>query len=347
MKNQVVRAFDHSPGTFKCQLLSGFEDARITPDVWNELQRTGSGNVVFMTWHWQKTWWKVFGRGKLLLIMATENNNPIAVAPLFADEGMIFFVGSGGSDYLDFIGDISNVNHVKELLAFAANQVNEFLGFRFYHIHESSATIKILKAAAANLSYEFFDEGSLVSPLLSMIDFPENAMQATLKKSLIRHEAWFNRNGGFTVLHLKKINEILPWLHDFFDQHISRWAHTNFPSLFLDGNQQNFYTELSKVADETGWIQFTVLTWQQRAIAFHFGFSYHGSFLWYKPSFDITLAKYSPGEVLIRQLLLKAIADKMHQFDFGLGEEAFKNRFSTSTCLVNTVGLYPASLIKN
>ena len=71
-------------------------------------------------------------------------------------------------------------------------------------------------------------------------------------------------------------------------------------------------------------------------VAFHFGMSFNGSFLWYKPSFDLALARRSPGEVLLRQLLLAAQAEAAHTFDFGLGDEPFKYRFATDVPRVRT-----------
>ena len=63
--------------------------------------------------------------------------------------------------------------------------------------------------------------------------------------------------------------------------------------------------------------------------------------MWYKPSFAIDLARRSPGEVLLRQLILAAIEEGAKTFDFGLGDEAFKNRFATHVNKVNTYSLYP------
>lgn len=322
-------------------LLNGFDDPMISPATWNELQTRGSGDNVFMTWHWQKTWWEVFGRGKLLLVMAENDGQPIAIAPLFADEGMIFFVGSGGSDYLDFIGDISKPEVITGLLQLAIDNTPEVLGFRFYHLPSSSQTMNLLDSVAKQLGWNCYNEGGLNCPLLSIRDFPEKAASATTKKSLLRHESWFNRNGGIQALHFSNSRDILPHLDAFFEQHRSRWASTPFPSLFHDPVQCLFYKRLCETASETGWLRFTVLIWQEQAIAFHFGMHYKESFLWYKPSFDITLAKHSPGEVLLRQLLLKAIADKAAYFDFGLGDEAFKNRFASSVPSVTNMGLYP------
>src|SRR4029077_1134663 len=95
----------------------------------------------------------------------------------------------------------------------------------------------------------------------------------------------------------------------FFAQHISRWAATASPSLFNDETQRQFYRRLARTASDAGWLRFTRVEWQGRVIAFHFGFCYRGNFLWYKPTFAIDLAQRSPGEVLLRQLLLRAMAE--------------------------------------
>ena len=56
--------------------------------------------------------------------------------------------------------------------------------------------------------------------------------------------------------------------------------------------------------------------------------------------FDPDLARHSPGEVLLRQLLMAALAEGAHTFDFGLGDEAFKARFATRINRVRNRGLY-------
>src|SRR5204863_2143955 len=114
---------------------------------------------------------------------------------------------------------------------------------------------------------------------------------------------------SFKVEHFQDGGEILPHLDEFFGQHLERWANTLSPSLFNDEVQLQFYRLITLGAANAGWLRFTRIEWKGRAIAFHFGFNYRGSFLWYKPTFAIDLARYSPGEVLLRQLLIEAIAE--------------------------------------
>lgn len=333
--------------TVQYRLLDGFEDSSITPDAWNDLLHQGSSDVVFLTWHWQKTWWDVFGRGKLLLIVAEKDDQPIAIAPLFADHGMVYFMGSGCSDYLDFIGDISQPDILEGMLLQAISRVPNFLGFCFYHVLESSVLPGLLTVVAQKKAWKLTEEGDMQAPVLQLQEFPGRAYQSTRKKSLLRHEAYFKRNGGIGVHHFSNGEDILPHLDTFFAQHISRWDVTPYPSLFKDLIQCLFYRQLCSNASKTDWLRFTRISWQNQPIAFHFGFNYRGSFFWYKPSFDINLAKHSPGEVLLRQLLLQAQKEEAHSFDFGLGDEPFKHRFASSARKVSTWGLYPQSENKN
>jgi N-acetylglucosamine malate deacetylase 1 len=322
------------------KLLSGFNDPNLSPEKWNDLVSEGASDVIFLTWHWQKVWWDVFGRGQLLLVVAEREDGPVAIAPLFAEYGMIYFVGSGGSDFLDFIGEISEASVLEGMLLFAIQYVKDFAGCQFYHVSEDSRTNTLLKKIAERRQWQIHNEGGWTCPRLEISKHPEQAIAATRKKSLLRHEAHFQKSGDLKVEHLERSEDILPHLNDFFEQHITRWEQTRFPSLFLEEKQKDFFKGLTETATETGWCRFTRIIWNEETIAYHFGFHYKGSFFWYKPTFAVVYAKHSPGEVLIRQLLLQAMEESATVFDFGLGDEVFKERFATSKKAITNWGLY-------
>ena len=326
--------------TITFRRLDGFADPFIDQEGWNELAIQNTSYSIFITYQWQKIWWENFGRGQLLLIAAIYNEKIIAIAPLFADSGMIFFTGSGGSDYLDFLGNVEAPDVLEGILNFAKEQVTDFIGFRFYHISENSVSNKLLFDFAGKNNWNIYDDHELSAPMLEITKFPELASAAIRKKSLQRHDAWFRKNGKLVVEHFHRSEEIRPYLNEFFNQHIHRWSATPFPSLFLNPQQQLFYKQLSEKLSETGWLRFTRIAWNGQSIAFHFGFNFRNNFLWYKPSFNIQLAKKSPGEVLLLHLISKALEEEAAIFDFGIGDEAFKSRFATHQRKVKTVELY-------
>ena len=325
----------------KTHVLKGFDAPALMPGQWDKLLKESETKAVFLTPHWQRIWWESFGRGKLILLGVEREGEWVVLAPLFADEGMIFFVGSGNSDYLDFIGDTSDPEILTAVLDQARALVPDFLGFKFYHVPDESGTGARLQIAAERLGLICYDEGELSAPYLDLCAHPEAGRDAANRTSLLRHERFFERQGKLEIHHFKESEAILPHLEKFFTQHVSRWQGTPYPSLFLDSKERHFYESLAQNASEAEWLRFCRIDWDGQPIAFHFGFYYAGSFLWYKPSFDIALAKRSPGEVLLRQLLLAAIKEGARTFDFGLGDEVFKHRFANQTRRVRTWGVYP------
>ena len=99
------------PMGISVRLLAGFDDPALADDAWHGLLPQGPTDTLFLTPCWQRTWWQVFGRGQLLLVGIFQGDALVGLAPLFADGDMVFFVGSGGSDYLDFVGQIDGAGN--------------------------------------------------------------------------------------------------------------------------------------------------------------------------------------------------------------------------------------------
>jgi CelD/BcsL family acetyltransferase involved in cellulose biosynthesis len=174
------------------------------------------------------------------------------------------------------------------------------------------------------------------------------AQEALKKKSLKRHESVLSRAGDLETVRLNRAEEVLERLPLFFDQHIRRWQNTPSPSLFLVPRRQEFYRLLVRNLAESGSLRYTELRLDGRMVAAHLGAYYEGQFSWYKPTFEPTLAKLSPGEVLLKRLIEQAAEEGAREFDFTIGDEAFKKRFATRVRVVTDVHVTrsPFSAIK-
>jgi CelD/BcsL family acetyltransferase involved in cellulose biosynthesis len=144
------------------------------------------------------------------------------------------------------------------------------------------------------------------------------------KKSIKRNRSKLGKLGKFSVEHFTDPVDIAPYLNAFFQQHIERWSSTDYPSLFNKPKNQAFYQELAKTDIP---VLFTVISVDKQAVAFHFGFISAGDLVWYKPAFDINMGSYSPGEVLLSELIEYVRAHQLTGLDFTRGNEAFKLRF--------------------
>jgi CelD/BcsL family acetyltransferase involved in cellulose biosynthesis len=315
--------------------LSGFSDALVAGDRWEALRRRSGSDVAFLTREWLESWWQTLGHGELLLLAALRDEDVVGAAPFVIDDGEVSFLGARSADAIDFLGDVSSPEVLDALLA-AAIESPGFRSFRLDALSDVSPTVTRLRDAAERLGLAITEERDQPSPTLPREGLPG----ASMRKSLLRHERFFSRTGSLEVRHLHGEELAGAELEPFFEQHVARWAQTPYPSLFTEHAHRRFYETLA--ATGAGWLRFTAVEWEGRPIAFHFGFSFAGSYLWYKPSFDIALARRSPGEVLLRRLFLEAWEEGATTFDFGLGDEPFKYRFATASPRVRTWRLRPS-----
>lgn len=329
--------------TIRTRILNGFEDANFGRDHWNTLLSRSLQNSIYLTWEWQTSWWKTCSNGELLLITAERDGEVVALAPLYTDGGMVFFVGSSfESDYLDFIGDIGEPEIMDAILRTAMDETPNFKGFRFYFVPDTCQTGKFLRESAERLAFSFHDEELMGTPILEIGLHGETAVALANKRSFRKWERQFQKDGDLLVRHLTDGREILSYLDEFYEQHRCRFSGADNVSRFVYREVCSLFTNFTRAAADTGWLRFTHIQWKGRSIAFHYGSCYRGRYFFGVSSFASDLARRSPGQVLMRHVLLNAIAEGAQTFDFGTGAHAFKVELSTRVDAVHTWGLYPS-----
>lgn len=326
--------------TVKTRVITTFNDPAVNPERWSELLSEGDTKVGALTWQSQRLWWLSREQSEALcLVIAMRDGRPQAIAPLFVAGGMAMNLCP--INYLDFVGDVSDPKVLDAILETAREQVPDFVGFRFYYVPHTSRTGDLLRQAAGRLGLNCFLEDEQPSPIIDIRGKPEAALACTRKKTMLRREKALRREGDLEIQHFRKPSDVMPQLDEFFEQHVSRWADTPTPSRFRDAKQRESFRERTLEIAAAGWLRFSRLVWQGRPIAFHRGTCYEGHYKYGRAAFSIEFAHSSPGTVLLRHLLLAAIEEGAHTFDFGLGDEAYKYRYATDVVNLQTWGLYP------
>jgi CelD/BcsL family acetyltransferase involved in cellulose biosynthesis len=326
------------------RVLDGFDDPTFGPERWEELLARSRTDAVYFTWHWQRAWWESFCPGDLLLVVAERDGQPVALAPFYRLSGMIYFVGAGHdeADRLDFLGDVSDPDVLSALLSAAREQEPDFQGFQLDFVPEESPAARLLEPIAATVGLSFHELWRLDTLWVDLSD-PALARGAVDRRRLRKLERSYRREATIEVHQLRDPAAIASELEGFFAQHVSRWDGTEHPSRFLDPKVRSFYEHLTRIGGEAGWLRFVRLDWGGRPIAFHYGYSYCGRYCWNIPSFDIGLGRRSPGQLLLRQLLIAALEEGAGTFDFGSQAFGFKERFATNLASVCGFGLYERS----
>lgn len=321
------------------RVVESFDDPSLGPDRWEALLDASGLDLVSSTWQWQRDWWEASRFTELLLVVAERDGEPIALAPFYADEGLVSFVGLGSAPFFEFLGEVDD-GVLDAILETAASHADGFFGFSFHYVLDSSPTGWRLRAAARRLGLECHDEGSMPAPVMDLAGQPDRALAAAGKKSLRRGEKALRREGTLEVRQFTDGAEILHQLDEFFDQHVSRWAGTSSPSPYRDPGERARVLELTLALAATGWLRFTRLEWNGRAIAYDYGTCFGGRYSTRASTFSVDLARYSPGQILLRHLVLAAIEEGARTFDFGLGDQPYKLRLATHVETARAWGLY-------
>jgi len=310
----------------------------ISKESWDGLVSRASTGTVFQTYEWHAAWWKVFGHGRAAYIVcATEDGTLIGLAPLVVSDGPLGSrtlspIGTGRSDYLDFIYPRERPEVLGEIVAFLATHRKDWDVIDLGRVPERSETVRSLSAACSEKGLYCLVTDRIMCPALRFdYDSAGRVIRPAEKKKTSRREARqasLRRQEGYRVEHVTDSAAISRHLDRFFDYHVERWNITDTPSLFVDPANRAFYGEMVDAVGRAGWIVFTVMEIQSKAVGFLLSFEYGRKLLGYKMSFDMALAKRSPGDALLREVFDYATARRLEEYDFSVGDEPYKMRFA-------------------
>jgi CelD/BcsL family acetyltransferase involved in cellulose biosynthesis len=328
-------------GGARAFLLNGFDDAELDGRLWDDLLHRGDTDVVYLTREWQRVWWERLGQGTLLLVAAEHAGRVVALAPMYAQEGMVFFAGSGDADYLDFIGDIDAPDVLEAILTVASAAAPGFCGMRLFGVPEASGTGRRLCAAATRLGWWCYCRDRSPATRLDLIAGRAHAELAADGPKVSKRERYFSRLGSLELREFGQPDEIRQHLPALFEQHTARWAEKGVESRFADASHQRFLHDLIRCAGAAFTPRLTCLEWQGRAIACEFAWIYRDIYFAVASSFAPDLALRSPGQVLQRRIVLAVLRDGLAAYDFGEGDYPYKLKYATEVGHVETWELVP------
>jgi len=315
------------------ELIERWDDVPLSPQEWNSLVARNDTDTVFQTYEWCDAWWRVFGRrGRLFFLLWRVDGQPAGFAPLMLRRNVaglwqLELIGTGNADYQDFVFPDAKAQAIAAVGTFLRQGAAQWDRMRLCNVPEQSSTLRLLTEATRGGLYRV-DEARLRCPALVLHPDSTDARALINKYSLRRPQNWFAQRGTLIFRHVTDPGEIQRLLPVFFDQHNRRWRAEKLPSIFESQEQRTFYQELATAMQRTDSLLFSVVEFDGKPIAFHFGFDYRRRVTWYKPSFEIDYSSRSPGLLLTRALIQDALERSRSEFDFSIGDEKFKQRFA-------------------
>jgi len=328
-------------------LYNNLADVPVDQGQWDALLPRNTTRSVFQTYTWVHSWWEQFGDSFTLFFLVARNDAGAitGLAPLMIDDkSTLRFIADINSDYLDFIIP----EHRFEILTGFFDKIvehrNTWRVIELKNVRRCSDLLDLLRLACKQSHLYFWRYGSIDAPSL-IIDGNEKCVRKLLDKySIRRTEKRFARQGEIVYRVLETREQAAPYWDTFFAQHVDRCESVNRGSSFENPAFRRFTRDLFNQTCGEHFVHFSVVELNGKPIAFHYGFISENRLLWYKPCFDASIKKGSPGVLLIKRLIEECMNYGLQELDFTIGAEQFKDRFCSIRRKVDSVRIYQSRL---
>jgi hypothetical protein len=263
----------------------------VTIEEWDALLQGAASSVVFLTWQWQRAWWRHFGVPETcrlhLLSVRDEGGALVGVAPLFVDfaplppvreyrQGVERPVGEGEplrlvrfvggievADYLDVIASEERLEEVwSAVLDYLMHKRDEWDVVDLHSLPQFSPSREILPRLALErgLSCQVLAED--VAPVLELPEDWDTYLMSLRKKD--RHELRrkVRKLEGREDVRWRLVpptdhEQMHEAMHTFLKLHRSSGAEK---ALFMDEKMAAYFLDMTESLLDTGWLDLAILT---------------------------------------------------------------------------------------
>jgi CelD/BcsL family acetyltransferase involved in cellulose biosynthesis len=315
---------------------------------WAALNGVARAGCLFLGPEWLIPWWKHFGAGRSLQVIALrEGPALVGLLLLFAERvrlggvsvRRIAFLGDGatGCDYLDVLAAPGRESEVLDqslravlTLPWDACQLDGLL-------RESGTALTLSQrfppgrpAGGEGGAGRVVRDAQLrfVCPFIPLRGTYEDYLQGLgRRENLRRREKWLARQPGFSITVSRTPEDALPDLERFLALHRARWAAEGGSDGLADERHEAFHRDAAAELSRAGMLRLYTLWCARRAVASVYGVVHRQRFLYYQSGYDPLWASRSVGLVLLARTVKDAFAEGCTEFDFLRGAEGYKKQW--------------------
>jgi CelD/BcsL family acetyltransferase involved in cellulose biosynthesis len=300
--------------------------AALAPEL-RELWLHSASPTIFTSPEWITTWWSCFGNGGLHALIQREDGAVVTFAPFFVHPGAdheaeLTLIGTGNSDYLDVVAtsrrEVTLI--MRETLAWSAQHdvqraewpqmrqdatlAEAELPPRWACALRNSAPSPVVALPWSDSAYE-----TQISPKL------RKNLRRARRAAMQRGRVWFEHASGDAV------HQVIETL---FALHAARWQAAGQRGVLGDPVVQRFHHAVACAADACGTLRLVRLWIGGETAGVLYGFTTPAGACYYIGGMNPAMAAFSPGALLIREAIHRAIDEGAVEFDFLAGREAYK-----------------------
>ena len=316
---------------------------------WRTLLERDPNRQIFAYPEWQRAWWDEFKAGKDLFLMTMKRaGEPVAIVPLYRriDAGRRVLRFIGGIDLTDYLGPICSLEDrddvadaVVEWLASTEHEWDLFDG-HCLPVPLGFADFLVERADAKGLRFDLDqEETSAVLALPSSWDDYLASLQSKQRHELKRKRRRLAREHPDAAVRTATEETLERDFKTFVEMHRGAEGHKGH---FMRPEIATFFRRLVEAFMPLGHFRLDLLEIGDHAVASTFGFELERKFYLYNSAYEPEAARFSPGLVLVSELVKQSIDKGLEIFDFLRGPERYKYELGAQAVPLNNVRIMPA-----
>lgn len=336
-------------GQLDVELVDGDAGLDVLAPEWQALENAAGGRNPFVSWGWTMACRTHIRPGAEPFVLAARASDGrlVGVAPLCLERTMglrvVRFIADGRSDYLGFLTDPAVPGVERRLLEELVELESAWDVAVLRHLTEDYSVLDASEVPAELEAREI--EGQVASYLAFAGDWDQLVGRGDGVPSGPRHaRRWvrrFAKRGG-EVLRLNA-REALARLDDICDVEARSWKGRGGTARFQPGpGRELLRAALASAREESMEVWLAVV--DERPIAFQINFLAPGRLLYYQGAYDEAHRSDYAGGVLHHHALEQAWAEGRREYDFMVGDEAYKADWTTGVRNLRYLALHPQTL---
>jgi CelD/BcsL family acetyltransferase involved in cellulose biosynthesis len=315
----------------RCEVVSDFRRLEQYSSQWERLWQSDPRAEIFQTFSWARAWWHAFGhRYNLCSLVVFSGDEVIGIVPLVERDGCLQFLGTPEADYADILCE---ERHAVEVLSWALRTLSQSVkGWEecaFRHLSKHSRVARHYRELPRQLRARLHCVTAERQHTIILRQRREDVFKSLLGKHHTRRiQNKLRKAGRVRFHHVETAQAAAQYLPAFFLNHVRRHAVVGRESSCAVPEFCEFMRELTRELLPSGNLRFGVLELDGQPLAWAFAFEVNGKYLLYQHTFDLDAWHYTPGELLLWNTLEYARGHVPREFDFGKGDELYKDRFA-------------------
>ena len=311
-------------------------------EIWLQLEQR-SHITPFQYYNWLLNWHQTAGSKYSLFIVCVKFGDQVeAILPLGIDSTRrvktLEWLGGSHNDYMSPVLHLNSEKVFKDIHSIWSEVVSALPRFDVLHLAKQVPRLGNKDNPFLNIYPSNISMNSYQSKIGSEWEvFKESIPKKVLADSRRQRKRLSNLGSlKFNVINANENNHaFLKIMFAFKQERYKQMGVNNFLKL---KEHRDFYQNIPQSISSTARIHCSTLTLDGEVIALHWGLIDKSTFYYLMPAYNISeWAKFSPGKLLLEDLMQWSIENKLSLFDFTGGEETYKKIWSNNSISLHEI----------